>query len=136
MPTQLIGGREVVGKSVREALPEVAGQGFFQVLDHVFTTGQPFVGRGVPVRLARHRGADLDEVFVDFVYQPIVEADGAVSVRRFRVSADRQQRRHVTGIFVQGHDITAQKQLEAERERPDRATAVPHGIDSPAGMDG
>jgi PAS domain S-box-containing protein len=96
---QLIGHREVVGQSVREALPEVADQGFFQVLDHVFTTAQPFVGRGMAVRLERHPGAGLDEVFVDFVYQPIVDASGTV-----------------TGIFVQGHDITAQKQLEVERE--------------------
>ena len=50
---QLIGDREVVGKPVREALPEVADQGFFQVLDQVFTTGEPFVGRGVLIRLAR-----------------------------------------------------------------------------------
>jgi PAS domain S-box-containing protein len=95
---QLIGYRAVIGKPVREALPEVEGQGFFQVLDQVFTTGKPFVGRGVPVRLERHPGAGLDEVFLDFVYQPIVDAG------------------KVTGIFVQGHDITAQKQLEAERE--------------------
>jgi PAS domain S-box-containing protein len=96
---QLIGHREVIGKPVREALPEVAGQGFFQVLDQVFTTGRPFVGREVSVRLERHEGEDLEERFVNFVYQPIVGPDGGV-----------------TGIFVQGHDVTAQKELEAERE--------------------
>ena len=96
---QLIGGRDIVGKPVREALPEVADQGFFQVLDQVFSTGQPFVGRGVQVRLERQPGGGLEEVFVDFVYQPIFDASGAV-----------------TGIFVQGHDITVQKQLESERE--------------------
>jgi PAS domain S-box-containing protein len=96
---RLIGDRELVGKAVRDALPEVADQGFFQVLDQVFTTGLPFVGHGVPVRLGRQPGGGLEQVFVDFVYQPIVDAAGAV-----------------TGIFVQGHDITAQKQLEAERE--------------------
>jgi PAS domain S-box-containing protein len=96
---RLIGGRDVVGRAVREALPEVAGQGFFQVLDRVYSTGEPFVGRGVHVRLERQAGGGLSDVFVDFVYQPIFDAAGAV-----------------TGIFVQGHDITAQKQLEAERE--------------------
>jgi PAS domain S-box-containing protein len=96
---QLIGHREVSGKPVREALPEVEGQGFIEMLDEVFAAGKPFVGRGLAVRLERHAGAPLEEVFVDFVYQPIVDASG-----------------RVTGIFVQGHDITAQKQLEAERE--------------------
>jgi PAS domain S-box-containing protein len=96
---RLIGDRDVIGKPVRQALPEVADQGFFQVLDQVFATGQPFVGRGVHIRLERQAGGGLDDVFVDFVYQPIFDGPGAV-----------------TGIFVQGHDITAEKHLEAERE--------------------
>jgi hypothetical protein len=85
----LIGNRDVVGRSVREALPEVADQGFFTILDQVFTTGQPFVGRGVAIRLERHLGAGLDEVFVDFVYQPIVDASVTVRLPRDlqRVSA-------------------------------------------------
>jgi PAS domain S-box-containing protein len=96
---RLIGDRDVAGKPVREALPEVAEQGFVDVLDRVFTTARPFVGRGLPVRLERQSGGGLEEKFVDFVFQPILDPSGAV-----------------TGIFVQGHDITAQKQLEAERE--------------------
>ena len=93
-------GRDVVGKTVRDAIPEVGAQGFFQVLDEVFASGKPFVGRGMTLRLERQPGAGLEEVSVDFVYQPIIGTDGKV-----------------TGIFVQGHDITLQKQLETERER-------------------
>ena len=97
---QLVGQREIVGKTAREAIPEVENQGFFHVLDGVFTTGKPYVGRGIALRLERQPGAGLQEVFVDFVYQPILADDGKV-----------------TGIFVQGHDITAQRRLETERER-------------------
>ena len=93
-------GRDVVGKTVRDAIPEVGAQGFYQVLDDVFASGKPFVGRGLALRLERQPGAGLEEVVVDFVYQPLTEEDGKVS-----------------GIFVQGHDITALKQLETERER-------------------
>jgi PAS domain S-box-containing protein len=96
---QLIGHRNLIGKRVRDALPEIEGQGFFMVLDEVYTTGKPFVGRGMAVRLQRHRDAELEERYVNFVYQPIVDAAGSVS-----------------GIFVQGHDITAQHELEVERE--------------------
>ena len=96
---RLIGGRDVTNRRVRDALPEVTGQGFFEALDAVYASGQPFVGRGMPVRLDRHAGAELEERYVDFVYQPIVDGSGTV-----------------VGIFVQGHDITPQKQLEAERE--------------------
>jgi PAS domain S-box-containing protein len=93
----LVGHRALLGKSVREALPELEGQGFFELLDRVFTTGEPFVGRGLRAALQRELGASLDEVYVDFVYQPIFGADGAV-----------------TGIFVQGHDMTERRKAEEE----------------------
>lgn len=89
---QLIGHRDVLGKPVREALPEVDGQGFFELLDDVFNTGEAFVGNALPVFLQREPGATPEQRFVDFVYQPIRAADGTV-----------------TGIFAQGHDITDQK---------------------------
>jgi PAS domain S-box-containing protein len=97
---QLIGHREIVGKTVRAALPELEGQGFYELLDRVYASGETYVGRGVRTLLQRHPGADLDEVFLDFVYQPIVDPRGTV-----------------TGIFVQGHDMTQQKRLEMLRER-------------------
>ncbi|MBN8233576.1 response regulator [Corallococcus macrosporus] len=97
---QLVGNRDLLGKPCREALPEVAGQGFIDLLDRVFKTGEPFVGHNVALRLQREPGTPMVDVFVDFVYQPIVEADGSVS-----------------GIFVQGHDMTAQKLAEDELAR-------------------
>ncbi len=92
---QLIGHRDVLGKDVREALPEVAGQGFYELLDSVYLTGQPFVGRGVQIFLQRQPGAASEERFLDFVYQPIRSATGVI-----------------TGVLVQGHDITDQKRAE------------------------
>jgi PAS domain-containing protein len=43
---QLIGNREVIGKPVAEALPEVVEQGFVAMLDQVHSTGEPYVGTG------------------------------------------------------------------------------------------
>jgi signal transduction histidine kinase/CheY-like chemotaxis protein len=97
---QLVGHREIIGRPVIEAMPELAGQGFLELLDGVFTTGKPFVGRGLRALLQRTAGASLDEVYIDVVYQPIVDASGTV-----------------TGIFVQGHDMTEQHRLETERAR-------------------
>ena len=86
---QLIGHREVVGKPVREALPEITGQGFFELLDGVYTTGEAYIGRELPVRLQRQPDAPLEERFVDLIYAPIRGPDGAAS-----------------GIFVEGYDVT------------------------------
>src|SRR4051812_32590872 len=44
---ELIGNREVVGKTIREALPELEGQGIYDLLDKVFETGEPYVGTEV-----------------------------------------------------------------------------------------
>ena len=87
---QLIGHRDVVGLAVRDAIPEVAGQGFFELLDRVYGSGEPFVGRAIPIALQRMPGAPLEDSFLDFVYQPIRNGHGAV-----------------TGIFVEGVDVTA-----------------------------
>jgi PAS domain S-box-containing protein len=95
----LVGGRDIVGNPVREALPEVVEQGFIELLDRVYRSGQPFVGRGVKILLEPRPGESPEERYIDFVYQPILATNGMVS-----------------GIFVQGHDVTEQKRaVEALR---------------------
>ena len=101
---QLIGHRDVIGKPVREALPEVIGQGFFEILDNVFKTGKAFTGREVTVELRHEPEGPPVQRFVDFVYQPIFEADKAVS-----------------GIFVHGIDVTDQVQARKDAEQANRA---------------
>jgi len=87
--SRLVGNRELVGKTVCEALGELRGQGYVELLDGVYRTGQPFVGRGMRVMLESARAGALQERYVDFVFQPIREGDQAVS-----------------GIFVIGNDVT------------------------------
>jgi PAS domain S-box-containing protein len=89
---RLIGNREIFGKSVREALPETEGQGFLELLDQVFITGKPFFAQDVPLSLRLSKNSSLTQLFVDFVYEPITEPDGAIS-----------------GIFVAGSDVTEQR---------------------------
>lgn len=93
---RLVGRDEIVGKPLRLALPEVVEQGFVQLLDETAASGKPFVGRGVRVLLTPRHAGPPEERFLDFVYQPVTDADGAV-----------------VAIFVQGHDITEQKRAEA-----------------------
>ena len=57
---QLIGHRDVIGKTVRAALPEVVGQQYFELLDGVFLSGKPFIGRSLPASIQRTPGADLE----------------------------------------------------------------------------
>ncbi|MEO8335968.1 MAG: PAS domain S-box protein, partial [bacterium] len=77
---RLIGHRDVIGKTLAGALPEVRDQGFIELLDRVRETGEPFEGRNLPVTLAREPGAPLETRYANFVYQRLREADGAYAI--------------------------------------------------------
>ena len=96
---QLVGRRDLLGKPVREALPELEGQGFFERLDQAFQSGEAFVARAMKAALRRSPGAPAEVRFVDFVYQPITDA-----------------RDKVSGIFVQGSDVTERERAETSRQ--------------------
>ncbi|HEU4404528.1 MAG TPA: response regulator [Polyangiaceae bacterium] len=69
-------GRDVVGRPVREALPELAGQGVFERLDRVYATGERFVGTEVLARVDRRGDGALDEGYFNVVYEPMLDARG------------------------------------------------------------
>ncbi|HEY7769813.1 ATP-binding protein [Longimicrobium sp.] len=75
---RLLGGRDVVGRPVREAVPEVAEQGFLALLDGVYQSGEPFVAVEMPMQLRVISGAPPEERFFNFVYQPLRDGDGRV----------------------------------------------------------
>ena len=62
---QLTGHRPLLGLEVREALPEVVGQGYLDLLDHVYRSGRPYAGRGAQVTLNREPGGEPSEAVVD-----------------------------------------------------------------------
>jgi PAS domain S-box-containing protein len=70
--------RALIGRSMRETLPELAGQGFFELRDQVYRTGRPHIGRGQRVLLAGDAEGTLEEHFLDFIYQPMKDAEGSV----------------------------------------------------------
>lgn len=75
---QVVGNRELIGKTVREAFPDLAGQGFFELLDQVYTTGKPFVGNEMLAIFDRNGDGIFEESFWNFVYQPLVNIKGEV----------------------------------------------------------
>ena len=96
-------GPEIIGKTVLEALPELVDQPFPALLEEVYRTGKPFEAKAMVVRLPRGPRGSLIDIFVDFSYLPLREADGQVS-----------------GIFVHGVDRTAEMnatQVLRQRER-------------------
>lgn len=90
----LVGGRELLGLPIDQALPEVKAQGFVDLLDEVYRTGVAYEGRQVRVDL-QGTDSELEPSYVDFVYQPIKNDAGEVG-----------------GILVEGLDVTEQAEAE------------------------
>jgi PAS domain S-box-containing protein len=105
---QLVGRRDVIGKPFREALPEIVDQGFIDLIDQVYRSGQVHVGNEVSVFLQSETGETLEEHFVDYIFQPMFNADGAVD-----------------GIFIHGFDVTnqvkARHEVEAAKKHAEEA---------------
>ncbi|WP_181705999.1 sensor histidine kinase [Chthonobacter rhizosphaerae] len=93
---RLVGNRDVIGRPLREALPEIAEQGFETLLDQVYATGLAYVGSDVPIEFRRGVNAPVETRILDFVFQPI-RSGGADKVR---------------GIFVQAADVTEKRAAE------------------------
>ncbi len=107
---EVVGKRDILGKPLREALPEVRGQGYIELLDRVYSTAESFTGSQMPVMLRRRNDDLLEQRFVDIVYQPLYEPDGSVS-----------------GVLTHGIDVTdvvqSKEALRATAERLRRAVA-------------
>ncbi|MEX0661894.1 MAG: PAS domain-containing protein [Balneolaceae bacterium] len=95
---RIVPGKDIIGKSARQAMPELKGQGFFKILDDVYTTEKNYVGSEVPATFNVGRGKEVD-AYVDFVYQILYDTDGEKS-----------------GIFVLGVDVTDQVNARKKAE--------------------
>ena len=104
----LVGEQDLVGRTISEALPEFVIQGLVGILNGVDRSGQAFVGRAMPLCIARSDGS-TEEVLLDMVFQPLDE-------------------RH--GIFIQGQNVTEDKRSEAVRNAHNKVLELAIG-DSP-----
>jgi PAS domain S-box-containing protein len=89
---QFFPGRQLLGRSIRDALPEIEDQRFFDLLDRVYASGQAYTARETRVLLDRER-------FFSFTCQPIVSETDKVE-----------------GIIVFAFDVTAEVGARHESE--------------------
>lgn len=95
---RLVGREEILGKRVAEALPEVVDQGFIEILDKVFASGEPYFGQRERVVLNVGPGQTVETRVLNFIFQPIHDAESIVS-----------------GIIVQGYDVTDEAAFEEQQ---------------------
>lgn len=89
---------DIVGLRLAQALPELQGQPFLQLLDNVFTTGLPYYSDGAQASL-EHEGV-LKNYHFNFLFQPILNDKGTTE-----------------SIFIVATDLTEQVKARQEIER-------------------
>ncbi|WP_395824241.1 PAS domain-containing protein [Archangium minus] len=97
-------GRNMVGKPLREAFPELIEQGYGELIDNVYRTGKPAVGNEAPLWLVPPEGGEPKEAFFNYVYTPTHGPDGQVD-----------------GVFGHVVEVT---ELVCERRRAEEALAL------------
>ncbi len=110
----LLGHRQFLGKTVREAQPELEGQGIYELLDSVYQSGEPFFGNEIAVPIVTPNGPT--QRYYNFMYQPTHDAAGQID-----------------GIVSFAFDVTQQvlaRQKVEEREEQYRflANAMPQQV--------
>lgn len=102
---QMIGrGSDVLGKPVRAIRPELAGQGIYELLDQIYASGEEHVAREMRVRLDPHATGELEDRYLNVVYQPRRDETGVVD-----------------GILIHAVDVTelvrARQRVEESEQR-------------------
>jgi PAS domain S-box-containing protein len=75
---KLIGKKNIIGKTVKEALPEIVEQGFIELLDSVYQTGRSYTGTEVLIKLDKDGTGKLTNAYVNFIYQAYTNAIGII----------------------------------------------------------
>ncbi len=98
------GGRALVGKPYRDAVPDLTGQPFFDRLDAVYRTGETYFGTDEPMALDRTNSGQLEQIYASYIYQATRNAAGQVD-----------------GILIYASEVTeqvlARQQREAEQQQ-------------------
>ncbi|MCJ8165048.1 PAS domain-containing protein [Pontibacter sp. E15-1] len=71
--------KELIGRTVAEALPEVVEQGIIELLDNVYQTGEIFTANERCVKIDRSNTGELEEIYINFSYQPLYNEHDSVS---------------------------------------------------------
>jgi len=99
----LFGKRQIQGKPILVALPELEGQGIDKLLDHVYNTGETYVGMEIPITLGHDENVAPTLHYFNFSYQPMYN-----------------EYKKIYSILVFGYEVTEQvlaknKNLENEQ---------------------
>lgn len=101
---ELIGKKNIIGKSVREVLPEIVEQGFIDLLNNVYTTGIPFSATEMPINFENKTTGKLETKYLNFLY-----------------SAHKTNTNKIDGILFFAVDVTEQVMSRKKIEESEKS---------------
>lgn len=115
-------GRPQLGRAFAEAFPELAAQGYVNVFDRVYTTGEPFIAEGRRADVPTAPGGPLKERYWNLTFQATHDDDGAidgVSTFAFDVTEHVRARREAEGARRQYDELVNAMGIVAWRVEPE-----------------
>lgn len=100
---ELTGKRHIINRMVKDVFPEIADQGFIEILDNVYRTGETYVGRSSKITIWRDDSDQATDLYLDFTYQPYRDPEG-----------------NVQGIFFFAVDVSGQVEARNKIEESQR----------------
>ena len=97
---ELMNGRELVGKTLEDAIPELKGQPFVSLLQNVFDTGIPFHNPQIEATALFAGNTTPTTRYFNLSYTPYKNNEGVTE-----------------GILASGYDITEQVELKKKEEK-------------------
>jgi PAS domain S-box-containing protein len=94
---RLFGSGAWPGKPIRDAFPDIAGQGFYEVLDAVYATGEAHTASAAPARYRQPETGEERTRYFDFIYSRIHDDEEVMS-----------------GVFCEGFDVTDRVEAGAD----------------------
>ncbi|MEO6452751.1 MAG: ATP-binding protein [Ginsengibacter sp.] len=117
---QMVGlKRQLIGYPIRKAVPEFKKQGIFEILDTVYKTGNPYLGKEMPMKFRSGKAKKKDDPVLNFVFQPYSDSNGKVE-----------------GIILYATDITSlvnkRKHIEElSKQKDEFISIVSHELKTP-----
>ncbi|MFH5886379.1 PAS domain S-box protein [Halalkalibaculum sp. DA3122] len=88
---QVVGQEEILGKRIADVVPELRGQGYVDLLEEVYRTGEPYLGYGDPVQIDKEREGSKQQYIFNLLFAPLFDEGG-----------------EVYGIFIEAMDFSEQ----------------------------
>ena len=112
----VVAGRAQLGQPLLEALPELVGQGYGNLLGQVYRTGQPHVGQEMALVLEPANGPASSR-YVDCTFQPLLDGQGQVQgVLLFAVDVTERVRSRGQAETMQAALLAAAQRQARQRQ--------------------